>query len=251
MKAILISWLFAISNCSPDPSYETKLSSSGADTTTFSPWQLFLQKLPIKNGPIRQYNGELAVGQNKHYALVNYDVGTRDLQQCADFIMRLRAEYLFANKKFNEISFSFTDGQKYSFNAFLSGLKPVVSGNKVILKQGGANENSYASFRKYLDIVYTYAGTVSLNKDLVPASDLTIGTVIITPGTPGHCMIVVDEALVDGKKKFKLAESYMPAQTPYILKNKSDGSPWHLLEKGMPINTASFDFQRYNLKKFE
>jgi hypothetical protein len=251
MKAILISWLLAFPNCSPNPTYKPELSSSAADTTTLSQWQLFLQRLPLKNGPIRQYNGELAVGQNKHYALVNYEVGTRDLQQCADFLMRLRAEYLFANKRFDEICFSFSDGQKYSFNAFLSGLKPVVSGNKVILKQGGTTETNYASFRKYLDIVYTYAGTVSLNKDLVAASDLTIGTVIITPGTPGHCMIVVDETVLDGKKKFKLAESYMPAQTPYILKNGSDGSPWHSLEKGKPITTASFDFQRYNLKKFE
>jgi hypothetical protein len=215
-------------------------------------WPYFLQHLPLRKGTILDFEGDPVPDQEKHVWIVDIDVGNRDLQQCADAIMRLRAEYLFSEKRYTEIGFHFTSGHYYSWTDYCKGKRPVISGNKLKFVQKGASSNDHASLRKYLDIVYTYAGTISLEKELKPADAFEIGTVIITPGSPGHCCIIVDEITLNGVKHFQLAEGYTPAQSIYILRNpQQDGiSPWYALKKGV-IETASYRFTNYRLKKFE
>jgi len=112
---------------------------------------------------------------------------------------------------------------------------------------------SHVSLRKYLNLVYDYANTVSLCRELKFTDRIESGTVIIFPGNPGHCCMVVDEA-IDEKSDtvFKIVEGYMPAQSIYILSNpyEPDLSPWYHLKKG-EITTASCIFRSYYLKKFE
>ena len=225
------------------------------DTVHYPPdsWQYFLQHLPIKEGPILDYQGNEISFQDKHVALINYDIGTTDLQQCADALMRLRAEYLFNQRRFSEIGFHFTSGDYYSWEEYCKGRRPRVRGNKVHLVTTIPSAKTHESLRKYLDIVYTYAGTISLNKELKPSDDFEIGTIIIQPGSPGHCCIIIDKAVnKEGENVYKLAEGYTPAQSIYVLSNSSDKeiSPWYKLNKGI-IQTSSYTFTRYSLKKFE
>ena len=60
----------------------------------------YLQNLPLKpEGTIAlNYDGSVKQPDDVYSAVVNIDVGEKDLQQCADAIMRLRAEYLFAQQ---------------------------------------------------------------------------------------------------------------------------------------------------------
>ena len=128
--------------------------------------------------------------------------------------------------------------------------KPIPSGNDVKFVTGSPSEKNHASLRKYLDLVYTYASTISLAKELKNAHEFEVGTVVIYAGSPGHCFIIIDEMEnADGKKLFRLAEGYTPAQSIYVLRN-SDETAWHELNKG-PIETASYVFSSYELKKFE
>ena len=106
---------------------------------------------------------------------------------------------------------------------------------------------------KYLDIVYTYAGTISLAKELKVASSFDIGTIVITPGSPGHCFIITDKALNQkGEIFYKLVEGYTPAQSIYLFINpyEPEINPWYRLKKGT-IQTSSYTFTNYHLKKFE
>jgi hypothetical protein len=217
-------------------------------------WPYFLQHLPTADKPIVDYKGNLISNQGKHYAILTYDIGHSDLQQCADALIRIRAEYLFSQKKNMLIGFHFNSGDYYSWTDYLHGIRPVLKENRLHLMQvANPSEISHASLRKYLDIVFAYANTVSLCRELKTTNLLETGTVIIYPGNPGHCCMIVDEAL--GEKAdtvFKLVEGYMPAQSIYILSNpyEPDLNPWYHLGK-RDISTASCIFRNYYLRKFE
>lgn len=217
-------------------------------------WSWFLRHLPAENKPIVDYKGNQIENQEKRFAILTYDVGNADLQQCADALIRLRSEYLFGQKKYKEIGFHLNSGIFYSWTDYCNGLRPIFRNRKQVLaKTNAVTDISHTSLRKWLDIVYTYANTVSLCKELKKADRLQTGTVIIFPGNPGHCCIIIDEAVTDKQDTvFKMAEGYMPAQSIYILSNpyEPEWNPWYHLGKG-EINTASCSFRSYYLKKFE
>ncbi len=217
-------------------------------------WPSFLQHLPTENKPILDFRGNRVENQEKHFAILTYDVGSLDLQQCADALIRLRSEYLFSQKKYAQIGFHFNSGIYYSLADYLKGVRPICKERQQVLAQTTApSDLSHKSLRKWLDIVYTYANTVSLCKELKKTDILQTGTVIIFPGHPGHCCIIIDEAVTDRKDTvYKMAEGYMPAQSIYILSNpyEPEWNPWYHLGKG-EINTASCSFRSYYLKKFE
>jgi hypothetical protein len=215
-------------------------------------WQYFLQHLDVVDSPVVDYRGKPIGYQEKSAGIIPYDVGKTDLQQCADALMRLRAEYLFGQKRYDEIGFHFTSGQYYTWNEYCKGMRPLPAGNSIRFVNTTAAAKNHESLRKYLDIVYTYAATISLAKELKPANEFEIGTIVIHPGSPGHCFIIIDEANRNGKKFFKLAEGYTPAQSIYVLCNiyQKDKSPWYELKRGK-IETASYTFEDYELGKFE
>ena len=216
-------------------------------------WIYFLQHLPVIHGPILDYKGTPVPYQQKHVAIINYDVGTKDLQQCADALMRLRAEYLFEQHRYHEIGFHFVNGFLYKWDQYCKGIKVAPAGNTIKLIKAAPSPYNHESLRRYLDIVYNYASTISLAKELKKANDFEPGTVVIYPGSPGHCFIIIDEAKdKDGEKVFKLAEGYSPAQSIYILSNlvEPEISPWYHLHKGT-ITTSSCRFINYELRSFE
>lgn len=218
----------------------------------------FLQTTSLKpNGSlVHYYNGDEK--PNKVAAAVlNYDVGNRDLQQCADAVMRLRAEFLYKTKQYDALHFNFTNGFKADYAKWRTGHRIAVKGNQVSWIKTAKESQSYPSFREYLNIVFNYAGTASLTKELksVSLSQMQIGDVLIKGGSPGHAVIVVDMATnrQTQKKLFMIAQSYMPAQDIHILVNKSKPaiSPWYELdENANEINTPEWTFEGNQLKRF-
>jgi hypothetical protein len=176
-------------------------------------WATWLRGLPLKprGAPVLTYTGAPKWRQDVHVAVIDIDVGQRDLQQCADAIMRLRGEWLFAAGR--PVAFNDTDGKRRVFSA--------------------RDKSDHAAFRKYMDLVFAYAGTYSMEHELkpVPLADIAIGDVFVKGGFPGHAVLVADmaENPQTGEKRFLLVQSYMPAQEMHVLKNPgaSDGSPWY------------------------
>lgn len=165
------------------------------DEGSFGDWLRHLPLLPAGTA-VLLYDGTQKPRQDVHAAVVDLDVGTRDLQQCADAVMRLRAEYLRSRKL------------------------PVVfhpdPGKPRELRWSGG------PFDKYLVRLFAEAGTASLAAELRPVGARAIapGDVLIQGGYPGHAVLVLDAAVApDGRRYLLLGQSYMPAQQFHVLKN--------------------------------
>jgi len=187
---------------------------------------------------------------------VDIDVGKRDLQQCADAVMRLRAEYFYSIADFDAIHFNFTSGHKAEYKKWVDGYRPRVKGNRVRWAKSSKRNSSYPGFRRYLNVVFSYAGSYSLSQELHKVSDVSlmkIGDVFIQGGFPGHAILVADMAVNgSGKKLFLLVQSYMPAQEIHVLNNPVDSSltPWYKLDFGEILYTPEWTFTKNDLKRF-
>jgi hypothetical protein len=173
---------------------------------SFGEW---LRRLPLLDAgaPVHLYDGSLKARQDVHARVVDLDVGARDLQQCADAVMRLRAEYLYSR------------GLPVRFH-------PDPGKPRELVWTGRDRER----FRKFLVRLFADAGTASLAAELERASGaLAPGDVLIQGGYPGHAVLVLDAVdAPDGRRLVLLGQSYMPAQEFHVLKNLGDAklSPW-------------------------
>lgn len=172
---------------------------------SFGAW---LRGLPLKppGAPVHLFDGRLKARQDVHAAVVELDVGTRDLQQCADAVMRLRAEYLFSL------------GRPIAFH-------PDPGKPRALMWQG----RDRRAFAKWLVRVFAEAGTASLAAELARVrGQVEPGDVLIQGGYPGHAVLVLDVAERGGRRFLLLGQSYMPAQAFHVLKNLADPalSPW-------------------------
>lgn len=179
------------------------------DSKGFGAWLRGLPLLPA-GSPVKLFDGRLKGNQDAHVAVADLDVGKQDLQQCADSIMRLRAEYLWTAGRHKDIGFHRTDG-------------------KFLPWSGGDR----AAFARYLRGVFVYAGTLSLAKEMpkLPAgAPLGPGDVLVRGGSPGHAVLVLDAAEdAQGNRLVLVGQGFMPAQQFQVLKNPSDAklSPWY------------------------
>ena len=172
--------------------------------------------------------------------MLKIDVGTRDLQQCADAVMRLRAEFLYGLKQYNNIHFNFlSDSKPRYYNDYVKG------------------DFSYIKFRKYMNYIFSYANTSSLKNELHKinsAEEIQIGDVFIQKGKPyGHAVTVMDIAKNQmGEILFLLSQSYMPAQDIHILNNPKNLtiSPWYKVKKTGNLNTPEWTFTFDDLMRF-
>ena len=227
-------------------------------TETENSFATYLRRLPLKpdGSEVRYHNGQTKPNRDIYCAVVDLDIGKKDLHQCADAVMRLYAEYLWNQKQYDKIHFNFTNGFRVDYTEWMKGKRIVVKGNKSYWAEANSPSNTYKDFWDYMEVVFTYAGTLSLSKELksVDIDDLKIGDIFIQGGSPGHAVIVID--LVSGpstkEKLFLLAQSYMPAQEIQILTNPTNAkfSPWYSTSFGEILKTPEWTFKRGDLKRF-
>ena len=197
----------------------------------FSKWLLHLSLK--RNKTVYLFNGKAKLNQAAQFAILEISVGNKDLQQCADAVMRLRAEYLFAIKKFEVIYFTDNEGKGYQF-------KPPFTSDHL---------------HQYLQGVFGMCGTASLSKQLkrISMNEMQPGDVMIRGGFPGHAVMVMDVATNhSGEKIYLLAQSYMPAQDIHLLINPTDKvlSPWYRVSEDEVIRTPEYHFRKEDLKRW-
>jgi hypothetical protein len=195
-----------------------------------------------KDNIVRLYNGQPKERQDLHYAVLDLSTGNKNLQQCADAIMRLKAEYYFARKEYSQITFPAGKGKMLSFDAY-------------------ALEHStcftHGCFLNFMEKVFIQCGTYTIDAMTRPVqlSEIQPGDVIVKAGAPGHAMIVVDvaENRTTHQRIYLLAQSFMPAQDMHIVINPMNQllSPWYTVNENAKVITPGWVFETYQLKRWK
>lgn len=220
----------------------------------------YLRGLPLRaaGAPVRDFRGgELRAGTDKRIAAVaELDVSPADIQQCADSIIRLHAEWLWSLGRKDAIGYHFLSGDFATYARYAAGERPIVKGNKVTWATTAKPSDSRATFRAYLDMVFNYASTLSLaarTKKIEP-KDVVPGDFFILPGGPGHCVLVLDMATdASGNRAVLLGQGFMPAQDFQVLASQESGrSPWFALAGDDGVDTPFWEpFPWSSLRRFE
>jgi hypothetical protein len=186
----------------------------------------FLRTLPLAapHTPVLSYHGDVirASDHPNVAAVIAIDIGRRDLQQCADAIIRLHAEYRYARGNRDHV-YRAASGTKLSFARYAAGDRLRVDGNNLAFVRGARPaEPTHALLRTWLDDVFGWANTGALARDgqRVTMTDLRAGDFFVLTGVPyGHSVLVLDVAEDKrGRRALLLGQSFVPAQNVHVLR---------------------------------
>ena len=128
------------------------------------------------------YDGSRKWNQRAHCAVFALPIENYDLQQCADSVMRVYAEWLWRTGQEERIRFHFTNGFLCEWAKWKQGFRVKVSGNKTEWVKSAQADSSYKNLVAYLKMVFTYAGTASMRAyeaEPTTLSALKIGDVFL------------------------------------------------------------------------
>lgn len=218
----------------------------------------FLRNYPVKEdgSPVLLYDGREKGNQSAHAAVLILPIAAEDLQQCADSVMRMYAEYFYATGQYERIVFHFTNGFEAKYTKWREGYRISVDGNQVSWVKSAEYDDSYEAFAKYMRIVFVYAGTLSMEGETegISPEEVQEGDVFLMGGSPGHVVMIVDVCENEqGEKAFLLAQGYMPAQEFHVLKNPAyDNNPWYYEEEiSYPLQTPEYSFSEGSLRRLK
>lgn len=202
------------------------------------------------------YNGTPKGNQSSHVAVFDLPIEAKDLQQCADSIMRLYGEYYYAKGEYNKIRFPMGGGFIGDFGKWSQGYKIGLEGNDLFWTRDVKNNSSYESFVRFMQVVFSYSGTQNMSAAAksIDIKDAKIDDIFIKGGSPGHVVMIVDVCEnANGEKAFLLGQGYMPAQDFHVIKNpKHDKDPWYYeSEIEYPLKTAEYTFPSECLKRLD
>lgn len=173
-------------------------------------------------------------------------INKTDLQGAANSMIRLYAEYLYGQNRFNDISFNLltTPVFKCDFKTWSEGGRLIQENNSVswCIEHGSHcthkdvdTGTAYGVFKYYLQNVMLRSNTSSLPSNMNPVqlNEVTVGDVILH--TDSNVPEIIVDMAVDssGNKICILARGNTPASEIYIVRNESnaDLNPWHDLNK--------------------
>ena len=217
----------------------------------------WLRRLPLlpPNAPVLLFNGQQKRRQDVHAAVVDLDIGKRDLQQCADAVMRLWGEYLWSRKLAHQADFHFLSGVRNPWVWWARGDRIRVNGETVVWRRRVARKNtSYANYQRYLRFAMAWANTSSLVRQLrnIPIQEAQPGDLLLQgwrDGRYGHAVLLLDIAKdQQGRTYFLLGQSYMPAQSFHILRNpEKPDTAWFTFPYRGTIQTPEWTFTTNDL----
>lgn len=174
-------------------------------------FQEYIRNYALKpfGAKVINYDGSLYFNQIGHIGVLELSV-PNGLQQCADALIRLRSEYLWSINQKDKIGFNFTSGDYCSWEQYAKGYRPKLNGDRVTFHKIAKVDRSKANFYRYLNLIYMYAGTLSLYHEMPKITDihrLQVGDMLIVGGSPGHVVMIADVITNGhGDKRFLLLQ---------------------------------------------
>jgi hypothetical protein len=211
----------------------------------------FLRTLPLASPetPVLTYAGKVLhpADHPNVAAVAAIDPGTADLQQCADSVIRLHAEWRWAEGKRDQ-SYRAAAGMEIPYSRWKRGERPVAKGASLDWQRSGApvadGAEEHSDFRKFLSSVFMFANTGSLSVQAKPVSvkDLAPGDFVVVAGSPGHAVLVLDLVRSpSGERRVLLGQGFMPAQSFHVLRASANASPFYVIDENAPLDTPFWD----------
>lgn len=203
-------------------------------SVSYSNW---IQNLQLKAKPIiLDYRGQSVESQfYKIFGVVNMPLLFKaDLEQCADFAMRLWAEYHKSAGTLDKLYLFDYSGQR----------KPFAQSGKSyagFLKQAFAYSNSHS----------LKSGCKTITPDAIIPGDMFVQN---TKGGIGHVSVVVDVChSKQGKKLYLIGYSFMPAQEFHIEKaeDKYGVAGWFAYEGYIQYLLDNLNYGKPELRRFD
>ena len=215
----------------------------GAEQVAPSPFGAWLQERLLEDAaaPVLTYDGRVVRHRGRVVQLPHVE---GDLQQCADAILRLRAEWL--REEGRPVSIYATSGDPIPWSRYQTGERPRVEGRHLAWTGG----HGPATWDAYLSAAFNWAGTISLKAHETRAvTEPQPGDILVEAGSPGHAVLLMDVAReADGTTWVLMGESYMPAQDFHVELGPKDGW-WPLDEAGLPL--PHWPLERAGLRRWK
>jgi hypothetical protein len=204
--------------------------------TEFSAWVLD-REVEEAGVPVRTYDGRRV----SHAArVVRLPLVPGDRQQCADSLIRLRAEW--QREAGVSPMFHATSGDPMPWDKFRAGQKPVERDGRIRWVEGSSRR-----WEDYLARVFIWAGTASLEAyDTVVSKEPRPGDILVDGGFPGHAVLLLDVAVRGEETLVLVGEGFMPAQNFHVELGPRKG--WWVWKDG--VRLPHWGFSSKHLRRF-
>lgn len=214
---------------------------------SFAEW---LRGLPLAQAgtPVRNNSGEIVFSGDDDYvaAVVAIDVGVGDLQQSADVIVRLHAEWLWSTDKPDAISYRSASKLDMPFSRWAKGQRLLASGPNVFwVVTSKPREPNYNDFRQYIDAAMLWSNNISLAAratHVVDPAQLTPGDFFLQTHGKGHAALVLDVAQKPTGERVALLGRALqsPAQSLHVMRLGRE-TAWFSMRPPKPVLTPRSD----------
>lgn len=184
-------------------------------------YQAYLRGLPLRTDRTRTrlYNGDPV--RMPSAAIIPLELGPRDLHQCADSVIRLHGEWLWASGQAEQASYHYTSGDLAAWEDWRRGRPLEVRGGQVRQVERAPAPNTWRAYRRWLDEIFRYASTRSMHRDAERVTDpeeLRAGDFFLMAGNPGHVIVLLDVAThPDGRRAALIGQGYIPAREVHVI----------------------------------
>jgi hypothetical protein len=199
------------------------------EPNSFGKW---LRELPLNTTGSAVYNYRGGVFKDRADTsvafVVDLDINGRRFEQCMDILVRLYAEYLWAERQIEILRLPLPGGYWLKWRDWKKGFRPVFKGIDVKMALSAKPDTSIETYKTYLNTVYSESHTQQFYHayQSVGRTNVQIGDVIIKKGTKGHAIMIVDLARNEhGDIIALIGNGDTPACQFFLLNYRAD-SPW-------------------------